>query len=636
MALLRRPPGAGAPAGMAPRLRAALVGAALVLATFATYHAVLRRPLDSDARFLTYQNAFNQAPGGWARVWTSDFFAGAVTYGVPYLSGYYRPLTNSLFWAETRIGGHHAWVYHTTQLLLHALSGFLLFLLVSRLAGGWLPGALAGLLFVLHPVNAFAASQPAARADVLFAVCYLLALITFDSALVAPRGARVAWRVALTTLLFLCSVLSKEMGITLPAALLLLVLFRRFDRGVPWGRMLWTVPVWLAGLAYLVWRFVLLHLPVAMPTLGYAQAYGAPALVMAALKGALVHLSRLVLPLYPTYPDLNPQLVNYPTTWWSDPLAYVAVPVVALLVAAAFQWRRHPALAFWSGLFLVTYSPLVRVDNIAGTLALNVFLTQERWIYLPGAAALAAIAIAAARGLARLGVRRRRLAFGVVAAGLAALGWAAALHAGRHADPFAELRRLYLQPEERLSRFERANKLLLYADFVAMPMGDTAEAEARVRRAVALVPDSPIPAMALAGVLAREGKWGEAGALAEPWLDPTIEHLLEIRRTNPRVGDDLNRVNGLVPPLAARAAVHAGDGPRAAALFCEAVRRDADSAQIVSGLRELYALDGPPRCRAGGGDVAACVARARLPADSPLQPPFSYPGCRSWAAQFQR
>ena len=619
------------------RLRTLAIGAALVLATFATYHAALRQPLDSDARFLTYQNAFNQAPDGLARVWTSDFFQGAITYGVPYFSGYYRPLTKALFWVEYRVARDHAWVYHTTQLLLHALSGFLLFLLVSRLAGSWLPGTLAGLLFVLHPVNAFAASQPAARGDVLFAAFYLLALIVFDSAIVARGGARVAWRVALTAFLFLCSVLSKEMGITLPAALVLLVLFRRFERGVPWRWLLWTVPVWVAGAAYLVWRFALLHLPVSMPSVGYAAAYSSSVLVVAALKGVLIHLSRLVLPLWPTYPELNPQLVNYATTTWSDPLAYVAVPVVVLLVAAACLWRRHRALAFWSGLFLVMYSPLVRVDNIAGTLALNVFLTQERWIYLPGIAVIAGIGVAVARRAELVRARPQRLLLGALASVvLVVLGHAASLHAGRHVDAFAELRRLYLQPDERLSRFERANKLLLYADWVAMPMGDTAEAEARARRAVQLVPDSPISLMALANILARQGKWSEAAALMDPWLAPPMKRLLEIKRTNPRVGDDVNRISVFVPHLLGRAAAHLGDGPRAAALFCEAVRRGVDRGQIAKGLRELYALDGPPRCLAGGGDVAACVARVPLPADSPLRPPFAYPDCRSWAAEFRR
>jgi hypothetical protein len=618
------------------RIRTLGLGAALALAVFVTYHASLRVPLDSDARFLTYANAYTLAPDGLARIWTADFFQGAITHGVTYASGYYRPVTNAVFWFEYRLAGRRPWPYHATQLLLHALNGFLLFLLVRRLTGRWWAGAFAAFVFVVHPVNAFAASQPAARGDVLFVVFYLLALLVFDGALVAPAGTRVRWRLALTVLLFLCSVLSKEMGITLPAALGLLVLYRHFERGADWRGLLWTAPAWAAGGAYLVWRFAILRLPVSMPTVGYAAEYPPYVLFLAALKGPLIHLSRLVVPLGATYPELDPSLVNYAARTWADPLALVAAAVAVVLVLLAFRWRRDRDLAFWSGLFLVTYAPLARVDNIAGTLSLNVFLTQERWIYLPGMAAIGAFAVGAARLADRLSVPSRRpLLAAAASAVILLLGSAASQHAGRHADPFAELRRLYLQPEDRLSRFERANKLLLYADWVAMPRGDSADAEARARSAVQSVPDSPIPAVALAGILGRRGEWTEVRPLLEPWFDPPLSRLLAIRGTNPRVGDDMNRVSVVIPYLLARADAHAGNGPLAAALLCESVRRDLDQGRIAVAARELYALDGPPRCLAAAGP-AACAARVELPAGSPFRPPFDSASCRNWPAALAR
>ncbi|NIQ59535.1 MAG: hypothetical protein GWN71_41145, partial [Gammaproteobacteria bacterium] len=100
---------------------------------------------------------------------------------------------------------------------------------------------------------------------------------------------------------------------------------------------------------------------------------------------------------------------------------------------------------------------------------------------------------------------------------------AAVVHAGRDGDPFAQLRRLYLVPEDRLSRMQRANRLLLYAQVVAAPTGDLAEAEARARRAVALAPDSPIPAAGLATILGRAGKWEEVVRILAPWWPMTVE-----------------------------------------------------------------------------------------------------------------
>ncbi|NIQ59534.1 MAG: hypothetical protein GWN71_41140, partial [Gammaproteobacteria bacterium] len=85
----------------------------------------------------------------------------------------------------------------------------------------------------------------------------------------------------------------------------------------------------------------------------------------------------------------NPRLINFLDAPLADPLTYAALAAVAALTAIAVAWRRRPLLAFWCGFFLVTFSPLFMVDNIAGTLGTNVLLTQERWIYLPSVSVLA-------------------------------------------------------------------------------------------------------------------------------------------------------------------------------------------------------------------------------------------------------
>ncbi|NIN12681.1 MAG: hypothetical protein GTN62_04355, partial [Gemmatimonadales bacterium] len=93
-----------------------LVGGLFLLGALATYGRTLGRPLTSDAQFLTSRNAFVRDPGGIAKVWTRDFFGGAITNGVEYRSGYYRPVTNALFWLEYRVAGEAPTPYRVTQL----------------------------------------------------------------------------------------------------------------------------------------------------------------------------------------------------------------------------------------------------------------------------------------------------------------------------------------------------------------------------------------------------------------------------------------------------------------------------------------------------------------------------------------
>lgn len=611
-----------------------LVAAAFLLLAVVTYRGTLHEPLGSDARFLTYQNAYVRDPAGIGRIWTADFFEGAITHGVPYLSGYYRPITNAAFWLEYRLAGDRDPWYRLSQILLHAVNALLVFLVCRRITRDRLAAIVAGLLFLLHPVHAFAASEPAARADVLFPMFYLVAILVFDSALDETTRARAAWKVGLTVPLFALALLSKEMGITLPAVLALLAFYRHRERGVPVQRLWWTVPAWVTAGAYVVWRFGVLELHTHQ--IGYGDLYGRFVLALGALKGMLIHVARIAVPHGAAYPELNPHLINWTDAPLGDPLTYAAVAVIGSLAVVGFLWRRSPVLAFWSAFFFVTFSPLLRVDQIAGTLGHNIILTQERWIYLPSVALVGAAGVGVAR-LARAIERpawRAALATAVLGV-LVFFGRSSAVHAGRLDDPFAQLRRLYLLPEERLSRLQLANKLILYAQWVAVPMGDRREAEARARQAVHLVPDSPITAAALADILSQTRKWDEVVTILTPWLAPSLEELRRFEQTNVRVGDDLNRVNPLIPFLLARAHAHLGHGRQAMTLLCESARRDFDRRSIVTALRETYALTGAPQCH-NAGNRGACISGVELPDQLDWTSSRTGPACEHWADAIER
>lgn len=574
-------------------LLAVLVGLALV-----TYHRALGIPLGSDARFLTWQNAFVTAPGGegLARAWTSDAFQGAETSGVTYRSGYYRPVLNTLFWLEYRWAGRRDLLYNLLEILLHGANAFLVALLVARLARDRRAGVLAGVLFVVHPVNAFVATEPAARADVLFLAFYLGALLVFDRALDREEDG-LPWPALLgTTALYVLSLLTKEMGATLPAVLALLVLLRHFRDGTSLRRLTWTVPAWVAFAGYFVWRFGVLGLDTAV--MGYGRAHGRVEVLLAALKTIPIHLARVLVPLQPSYPELDPDLLATVGGGLSDPLAWIALAITGLLGAGAvLLWRRHPLAAFWSAFFLVGFSPLLRVENIGGTLDTGVILTQERWIYLPAVAILGSVAAAVSVLLRRREPLRRPWLVPLGVAGLATvLAWSASVHAGKHEDPFALLRRLYALPQERLSRFERANELLLYAHWVAVPQGDIEEAERRVRGALELVPDSPLTARSAAEVFARVGRWTEVRDLLTPWLDPDPEWLAEQGRTNFRVYDDWNRVNPEVMLLMGRASAHLGEDGEARGYLCEALHRAVSPERVREVVNEAPGLRWPLAC----------------------------------------
>jgi hypothetical protein len=612
--------------------RTALIAAGFVVLALAIYGRTLGVPLSSDAQYLTYANEYNWSAAGLAKFWTSDYFGGSVTHGVPAVSGYYRPVANTFFWFAYQLAGRNAFVYNLIEIILHGVNGFLIFLVCLRLSRNRIAALVAGLFFVVHPVHAFAAVEPAAGADVLFPLFYFAGMLSFDAALLSKDVKAAGWKLGLTILFYLLALLSKEMGVTLPGVLVLLAVYRHFTDGVSWRRLYWTIPVWLSFGAYLVLRFGIVGVETQM--VGYREVHAPIVLAVGAIKGILIHFARLLVPLGATYPELNPWLVNFVNAPFTDPVTYVALAVVLSLAVIALMYRWNAYIAFWSGFFLTTYSPLMRVDSIAGSLGHNMLLTEERWIYLPSVAVAAVVGY----GVARLGaaVARRwpqpgaayAMAGGVLIV-LAFLGWTASRHANRHEDPHARLRQLYLFPEEELHRMQRANKLMLYAEWVATPMYDLEEAERRMRAAYAEVPDSPITAGALASTLAKRGKWHEVIQLLEPWLRPTPEFLEEMKRTNFRVGDDYNRVSRMIPTLLARAYAHLGAGRAAVGLACEAVYREFDEEQVADALRENWALNGPARC-ADAPDPQACMTTVTVPAVTGWLPPFDKTDCPDW------
>lgn len=163
--------------------------------------------------------------GLW-RIWTE-----------PGATQQYYPLLHSAFWLEHRLWGDAMLGYHLANVTLHAIAAMLLVVILRHLA---VRGALlAGFIFALHPVCAESVAWVSEQKNTLSAVFYMA------SALVYLRSREMAGLKASTTThtsywiafaLFVCALLSKSVTATLPAALLLVIWWRR-------GRLEWETEV---------------------------------------------------------------------------------------------------------------------------------------------------------------------------------------------------------------------------------------------------------------------------------------------------------------------------------------------------------------------------------------------------------
>jgi len=163
----------------------------------------------------------------------------------------YYPVLHSAFWFEHRLWGEAPLGYHLLNVLLHATSACLFVALLRKLWSGSgndraeKAALLAGLIFALHPVGVESVAWASEQKNTLSTVFYLLAALSYlrFAGMEAPPARPSLGAYGLASALFLLALLSKSVTATLPAALLVVLWWKR-------GRLTWrdVLPLlpWLA------------------------------------------------------------------------------------------------------------------------------------------------------------------------------------------------------------------------------------------------------------------------------------------------------------------------------------------------------------------------------------------------------
>jgi len=198
-----------------PRVRTPLVALAIFGATLAAYHPAISGGMlwDDDAHIT--------APSlrtwdGLLRIW---FHLGTTQQ--------YYPVLHSAFWLEHRIWGDSLLGYHLVNVGLHAAAACLFAVALARIrpAPSGLPGSewLAAAAFALHPVCVESVAWISEQKNTLSLVFYLLSALAY---LRFERERAWGWYFPAFGL-FVLALLSKSVTATLPAALLLMIAWRR-------------------------------------------------------------------------------------------------------------------------------------------------------------------------------------------------------------------------------------------------------------------------------------------------------------------------------------------------------------------------------------------------------------------------
>ena len=143
------------------------------------------------------------------------------------------PFTFMSLMADTSLYGFHPGGYHLTNTLLHAANSMLLYLALAAATGARTKSAVVAALFALHPLHVESVAWIAERKDVLSTFFGFLSLFYYVR--YATRGR--TWRLGVSALFFVSSLLSKQTFVTLPFLLLLLDYWPLGRWGVGTGRL---------------------------------------------------------------------------------------------------------------------------------------------------------------------------------------------------------------------------------------------------------------------------------------------------------------------------------------------------------------------------------------------------------------
>ena len=385
------------------RHRVHITAAAVVaVVTFAAFYPSLYNSFlnyDDDSLYLNNPNFRGL---GWRQIrWMFTTF----------LMGHYQPLTWVTLGLDYVIWGMNPFGYHLINIALHTANAVLFYLLSVRLLRLASPSldelacavgaATAALFFSIHPMRVESVAWLTERRDVLSGFFIFLTLHAYlTAAQTESRDSRFKW-LAAVLVLYVLSLLSKAVGMTLPVVFLILDFYplRRLGGNKEWyGRAVrdvWVekIPFFiLGGIAALTAAIAQIDTRAMAPLMQFGIG---PRAAIAAY-GFIFYLWKTIVPT-----KLSP-MYEIPADFDPTQSIYIASAAFVIAATAALIFFRK----VWPSGLAIWLSYIFLVLPVSGIVQSGPQLVAVRYSYLP----CLGFALLAGGGIAQLWRRRARTA----------------------------------------------------------------------------------------------------------------------------------------------------------------------------------------------------------------------------------
>ena len=280
--------------------------------------------------------------------------------------GNYHPLTMLTYNIEYQFFGQDPHGYHVMNIILHLINTGLVFWLLHLLSGRIDVPFIVGLLFGIHTLHVESVAWVSELKDLLYALFYFGSLICYLKYIKQGESKKLY---VTALLLFVLSVLSKAMAVSLTAVLLLIDYFmgRKFDKRV----LAEKVPFAAVSLSFGV--IALFAQQAARAIHGNTQ-YSLLERVVFACYGFVTYLWKLIIPtkLSAFYPYPERIGGSLPMSIWIYPLIVVAI------VAMTFYTIRYSRKVFFGmAFFFITIALVLQLLQVGGA------VMADRYTYIP-------------------------------------------------------------------------------------------------------------------------------------------------------------------------------------------------------------------------------------------------------------
>lgn len=303
------------------------------------------------------------------KVFTKDYFS---------ISGEmsYRPLVTISYFVDYAIWRLNPFGFHLTNVILHTINTVLFYLLLRAVLRNKMIVVFSVFFFVTHPVLVETVNAVGYREDLLSATFLLVSLIYYIKSddLLSKKSspkARFSLYHAISLIAYAFALFSKEMAITLPA---LLMLFVVFSDQKPWPALARRFKgIYIGYLAISLFYFVIRFIVFSNPAL--KAAYQPGGFLVNAFSMIKILAFYIKLSFFPL--NLNADYVVPLVTYPLEGAFILSIAfLISIFIICAILCKKRNMIACWMAWFLITLLPVMNILPIGNIMA-------ERYLYIP-------------------------------------------------------------------------------------------------------------------------------------------------------------------------------------------------------------------------------------------------------------